>query len=108
QEKWYNVWKFSSNGDLISIRFYANDTLGHIAVQDVIIIIKKPFNWFELTRLTSITFVGTLGVALGITTMIIKTSKTFKRIDEKQQRKVNGILYLGLTLISLLLLFFIF
>ncbi|MFX1504301.1 MAG: hypothetical protein ACFFDH_25295, partial [Promethearchaeota archaeon] len=107
QETWDRIWKSSSNGDIISIRFYANDTLGHIGFQDVRIIIKKPSNWLELSRLIGVTFIGTLDVFLGISTIIIKTSNKFKRIDEKQQRKLNGIFYLSLTLISLLLLFFI-
>ncbi|MFX1427169.1 MAG: hypothetical protein ACFFBE_12010 [Promethearchaeota archaeon] len=106
QEIWDKAWNSCSNGDLITIRFYANDTLTHIGFEEVIIIVKKPITRFELNRLTSLIFTGTLGVVLGITTITINTNKKFKRMEKEQQRKVNIIFYLALTLISLLLLSF--
>jgi len=106
QELWDKIWKHHSNGDLITIRFYVNDTLGHLGYGDVIIKLKKLSNLFELTDPTSLIFTGTLGVFFGITIFIIKTNDKFKRIDQKQKTKINAIFYLTLTLISLFLLSF--
>jgi len=89
KELWNTIWISSSNADLITITFYANDTLGHIGYQDVIIKIKKPSKFFELTSPTSFIFTGTLGGIFGITTVIIKTSKKLKRMDQEQKKKVN-------------------
>jgi hypothetical protein len=70
----------------------------------VIIKLKKPSNWFQITGPTSFIFTGTLGGIFSITFFVIRTSKKYKRMDQKQKKKVNAIFYLALTLISLLLL----
>ncbi|MFX0104203.1 MAG: lamin tail domain-containing protein [Candidatus Hodarchaeota archaeon] len=106
QEIWYNNWKSCSNGELIIIRFCANDSLGHYGYQDVIIKVKKPSNRFKFPLSTSIIFTGSLGGILGITIFVKRSSKNYKRMDQKQKKKIDALMYLSLTLIILLLLSF--
>ena len=42
QQIWDGIWESHADDDLITIRFYANDTLNHLGYQDVIIKVKKP------------------------------------------------------------------
>jgi len=103
QQIWDGIWESHADGDLITIRFYANDTLNHLGYQDVIIKVKKP-GLFELTNPTMLITTGTLGSVIGITTVSVKKSKKYKRMDNKQKKKVNSIFYLSLLLTGLFLL----
>ncbi|MHA2281378.1 MAG: lamin tail domain-containing protein [Promethearchaeota archaeon] len=102
QQIWNEIWESNADGNLITIRFYANDTLNHLGYQDVIIKVKKSFNSFKLPRIFIV--VGTSGCVIGITTIIKKTSKKYKRIEQKQKKKIDALIYLSLLLISLTLL----
>ncbi|MFX0105325.1 MAG: hypothetical protein ACFE75_07535, partial [Candidatus Hodarchaeota archaeon] len=103
QQVWDEIWESHYDGDLITIRFYANDTLNHLGYQDVIIRLKKP-GLFELRNPVLLITSGTIVGTLGITTISVKKSKKYKRMDSKQKKKLNAILYLSLLLTGLLLL----
>ncbi|MFX1344018.1 MAG: Ig-like domain-containing protein, partial [Promethearchaeota archaeon] len=105
---WDEIWETHSNGDLITLRFYANDTLSHLGYRDVIIKIKKSSEVFRIKNPTGFIFAGTVEGILGITTISMNTSKKFKRINKKQKKKLNSIFYLALTLGGLLLFTFVF
>jgi len=47
---------------------------------------------------------GMLGGVLVTTTIIMKKTKKYKRMDQKQKKKVNSILYLSMLLTGLFLL----
>ncbi|MFX0003405.1 MAG: hypothetical protein ACFE9J_07970 [Candidatus Hermodarchaeota archaeon] len=104
QELWKLVWRSSSNEDLIIITFYANDTSGQLGFNKVVIRIMKPTELFELNNPTAFIYTGATGGILGITIIIAKSNKKYKRMDQKQKRKLDSIFLLSLTLISLLLL----
>jgi parallel beta-helix repeat protein len=101
QELWNKIWKSHSNDDLITIRFYANDTSGHLGFRDVTIMVKKPFRPFQLREFI---ITGTFGIIFGISVITIRSNKIYKRMEKKQSKKLNAIFYLIFTLISLFLL----
>ncbi|MFX0087994.1 MAG: hypothetical protein ACFFAU_20240, partial [Candidatus Hodarchaeota archaeon] len=103
QQIWDEVWESSADGALITIRFYANDSLNHLGYQDVIIKINKP-ELFELTNPALLITTGTIEGILGISTISVKKNKKYKRMDRKQKRKLNTILYLSMLLTGLFLL----
>jgi len=103
QQIWDEVWESHANGYLITIRFYANDTLNHLGYKDVTIKIKKP-GLFELKSPTMLYTGGILVGALGTATITLKNTKKYKRMEKKQKKKVNSILYLSLLLTGLFLL----
>ncbi|MFW9820626.1 MAG: hypothetical protein ACFFE5_13535, partial [Candidatus Thorarchaeota archaeon] len=98
---WEEIWNSNPDGTLITIRFYANDTLNHLGFQDIIIRLKKP-GIFEITNPVLLFTSGTLLCTLGITTISIKKGKKYKRMDSKQKKKLNAILYLSFLLLGLL------
>ncbi|MFX0005997.1 MAG: hypothetical protein ACFFAV_04620 [Candidatus Hermodarchaeota archaeon] len=100
---WDEIWGSHNDGDLVTIRFYANDTLNHIGYQDVIIKITKP-GLFEITN-PIMFYTGAISIgALGTATFTVKKTKKYKRMDQKQKKKVNSILYLSFLLTGLILL----
>ncbi|MFX0104204.1 MAG: hypothetical protein ACFE75_01780, partial [Candidatus Hodarchaeota archaeon] len=103
QQIWNEIWESHDDGNLITIRFYANDTLNHLGYQDVIIKIKKS-GLFELNNPTMLYTSGILVGVLGTATITAKNTKKYKRMDQKQKKKLNGVLYLSLLLSGLLLL----
>ncbi|MFW9894685.1 MAG: hypothetical protein ACFFD7_02660, partial [Candidatus Thorarchaeota archaeon] len=105
---WDEIWETHSDGDLITLRFYANDTLSHLGYQDVIIKIKKSSQVFRIKNPTGFIFAGAVEGIIGITTIGVNRSNKFKRMNNKQKKKLNSIFYLSLTLVSLLLLSFVF
>jgi len=107
EELWNSVWRSSYNEDLINITFYANDTSGQLGFNEVVIRIVKPKDVFELNNPSGFIFTGAIGGVLGITTIIVKSNKKYKRMDRKQKRKLDSIFFLSLTLIGLLLLSFL-
>lgn len=42
QTLWETLWDTLSDGDLITIRFYANDTFGHLTYKEVVVIKSDP------------------------------------------------------------------
>jgi parallel beta-helix repeat protein len=42
QVLWETLWDTLSHGDLITIRFYANDTFGHLTYEEVVVIKSDP------------------------------------------------------------------
>ncbi|MFX1470498.1 MAG: hypothetical protein ACFFB8_17780, partial [Promethearchaeota archaeon] len=103
KQVWDEIWGSHPDGALITIRFYANDSLNHLGYQDVIIKIKKS-ELFELANPTMLITAGAIEGILGISTISIKKNKKFKRMDKKQKMKLNSILYLSMLLTGLLLL----
>jgi hypothetical protein len=101
QQVWNEIWESSADGALILIRFFANDTLGHLGYQDVSIIVNKP-DIFELNNPMLLATAGTTGGVLAITTISMKKSKKYKRMDDKQKKKASAILYLSILLTGLL------
>ncbi|MFX0003403.1 MAG: hypothetical protein ACFE9J_07960 [Candidatus Hermodarchaeota archaeon] len=103
QQIWDQIWESHADGAQIIIRFYANDTLNHLGYKDVTIRIKKS-GLFELKNPIMLYTSGILVGVLGTATITVKNTKKYKRIDKKQKKKVNSILYLSLLLTGLLLL----
>ncbi|MFX1349063.1 MAG: hypothetical protein ACFE92_10360, partial [Promethearchaeota archaeon] len=104
QQIWDEIWENHTDGDLITIRFYANDTLNHLGYQEVIIKIKKTSEGFEINNPTMLITTTTSAGILGIATIILRKSKKYKRMDQKQKKKANAVLYLSLLLTGLLLM----
>jgi hypothetical protein len=108
QEVWSETWETHADGELITIYFYANDTLGHLGYQKVVTIVKKPSELFEIKNPIMLISSGAVGGILVITTISVTKNKKFKRLDKKQKKKVNAILYLSSLITVLLLLTSIF
>ncbi|MFX1258797.1 MAG: hypothetical protein ACFFAN_13130 [Promethearchaeota archaeon] len=103
QQIWEEIWKSHANGELITIRFYVNDSAGNIGYQDIIVKIKKTES-FQLPNATLFIIAVAIGFALGISTFGLKKSKKYKRLDQHQKKKLNSILYLSILLTGLLIL----
>ncbi|MHA2281377.1 MAG: beta strand repeat-containing protein [Promethearchaeota archaeon] len=102
QQIWDEIWESNADDSLITIRFYANDTLNHLGYEDVTIKIKKS-GIFELNNPTMLYTGGILIGVLGTATITTKRTKKYKRMDQTQKKKLNYVLYLSLLLSGLLL-----
>ncbi|MFX0039931.1 MAG: hypothetical protein ACFFB9_02630, partial [Promethearchaeota archaeon] len=104
QQVWDEIWESHANGNSITIRFYANDTLNHIGYQDVLVKLKRSSGLFEIKNPVLLITTGSFGGVLGITNISFKKSKKYKRLDNKQKKKISAILNLSLLLIGLIAL----
>ncbi|MFX0002960.1 MAG: hypothetical protein ACFE9J_05700, partial [Candidatus Hermodarchaeota archaeon] len=104
QQIWDEIWETHNDGDLITIRFYAKDTLDHLGYEDVDIKLRRTHEVFKIKNPIGITTSGTIGGILGIITIGANKTKKFKRMNKKQKKKINTILYLSLLLSGLFLL----
>jgi len=72
QTLWETLWDDLSDGDLITIRFYANDTFGHLTYKEVVVIKSDPpqptpggIPGYDL-----ILFISVLFISIGIISII--------------------------------------
>ncbi|MFW9770787.1 MAG: hypothetical protein ACFFEO_01270 [Candidatus Thorarchaeota archaeon] len=103
QQIWDEKWEASYHGDLVTITFYANDTLGHLGYQDIIVKIRKP-GLFDLKNPNLFLTTGIAESVLFVSLISLKKNKRYKRMDKRQKKRLNSILYLSLLLTGLFLL----
>jgi hypothetical protein len=109
QNLWEQIWDNLPQGAIITIRFYAKDTLGNENFAELNLIVEKPL---KLPKFLSDPL-GLLLPTLGLVVMIPLTiqltkSRYYKSLNNKDKKKLkNGLITAGFFL-SLLTLYFIF
>ncbi|MFX0177867.1 MAG: hypothetical protein ACFE85_16755, partial [Candidatus Hodarchaeota archaeon] len=102
---WESVWNNSSENEIITIRFYANDTVGNVNYKDIEVLktiygderpLTLPFNLIDLIPLSFIA-----GVTI-LTSIFIKKSRYYHTNSIKSQQIINKILILVVLLVILI------
>ncbi|MCK4285910.1 MAG: hypothetical protein KAX18_06895, partial [Candidatus Lokiarchaeota archaeon] len=109
QNLWEQIWDNLTQGAIITIKFYATDTLGNEKSLEINLIVEKPI---ELPKFLQDPL-GLLLPTLGLVVMIpltIKLSKSsyYKSLNNKNKKKFRKVLITAGFFLSLLTLYFIF
>jgi hypothetical protein len=109
QNLWEQIWDNLTQGDIITIRFYASDTLGNENFVELNLIVEKPI---ELPKFLQDPL-GLLLPTLGLVVMIplslrVRKSKYYKSLNNKDKRKLKNVLITAGFFLSLLTLYFVF
>jgi hypothetical protein len=109
QNLWEQIWDSLTQGAIITIKFYATDTLGNEKSLEINLIVEKPI---ELPKFLQDPL-GLLLPTLGLVVMIpltIKLSKSsyYKSLNNKNKKKFRKALITAGFFLSLLTLYFIF
>ena len=106
---WEQIWDNLAQGAIITIRFYAMDTLGNENYTVLTLIVNKPVDLPKfLSNLPGLIF-SVLGL-VAIIPITLKMPKTryYKSISNKDKKKVRNVLITAGFFLFLLTLFFIF
>ena len=108
QNLWEQIWTNLTNGARITIRFYANDTLGNVMYKEVSVI--KEIH-LDLPRFLSDP-VGFLVPTIGAVVMIpftFRLTKTryYKTLNGKEKKKLRNVLTSAFFFLSLIIIFYI-
>jgi hypothetical protein len=109
QNLWEQIWDNLTQGAIITIRFYATDTLGNENFVELNLIVEKPI---ELPKFLQDPL-GLLLPTLGLVVMIplslrVRKSKYYKSLNNKDKRKLRNVLITAGFFLSLLTLYFVF
>ncbi len=99
QTAWLTLWTSLSDGDLINITFYANDSLGHLGVNSVLVKVYKPvesdgdgggddeFDLIEfLTSPGGLIMIGSVaGGSAAVIAIMFKKKKGYKSSEKAKQ-----------------------
>ncbi len=109
QNLWEQIWDDSTQGEIIIIRFYAEDALGNEDFKEINLIVEKPL---DLPRYLSeplglLISSLTLAVMVPVTVKLVK-SRYYKALNVKVKRRLRKVLITAAFFLSLLTLYFIF
>jgi len=109
QNLWEQIWDDSTQGEIIIIRFYAEDALGNEDYKEINLIVEKPL---DLPRYLSeplglLISSLTLAVMVPVTVKLVK-SRYYKALNVKVKRRLRKVLISAAFFLSLLTLYFIF
>ncbi len=117
QTLWEALWNSLPEGSSITIRFYANDSLGHLGYNEVKVLKEsessdkekieeeKPFDVVDTLTSNRDIIVAGLGIGVvGVTLGISNTQKYAFVGNKKEKRKIGKIIALCLLLVSLIIL----
>jgi len=105
---WEQIWDNLAQGAIITIRFYAMDTLGNEGYTELTLIVEKPVELPKfLSNLPSLVL-STLGLVAMVpfTLKLIKT-RYYKSLNNKDKKKLRNALIAAGFFLSLLTLYFI-
>jgi hypothetical protein len=107
QDLWEQIWDELSQGAIITIRFYAKDTLGNEDFTELNLIVEKPI---ILPKFLSDPL-GLILLSLGLVAMIPSTikltkSRYYKSLNNKDKGKLNKLLIAFSFLLSLAFIFY--
>jgi len=106
QNLWKQIWDNLTNGERITIRFYANDTLGNVMYKEVTVIKDIPI---DIPRFLSdpIGFlVPTIGAAVMIPfTFRLTKTRYYKALNNKEKKKLRNVLVSAFFFLSLIIIF---
>ena len=111
QNLWENLWNNLTDGDIITIRFYANDTLGNLDHEDVSVIKYSGVLSNLLEFISSPLGLTLLVLGFGIMlpgSIKLTKSRYYKVLDKKEKSKLKKIVLISFFLLSLIILFNIF
>jgi hypothetical protein len=109
QALWESVWDNMTLNGTITIRFYANDTMGNEAFVDLHVVKYQPIRPFQIIS-NPIGFIfSTLGlvVMFPITWKLTK-SRYYQNLNNKEKSKLKKVLITAFVLVSVTFLFYIF
>ncbi|MCK4286483.1 MAG: hypothetical protein KAX18_09790, partial [Candidatus Lokiarchaeota archaeon] len=109
QNLWEQIWDNLTQGDIITIKFFAKDTLGNENFVELNLIVEKPL---ELPKFLS----DPLGLLLSTLSLVviipltIKLTKSsyYKSLNNKNKKKFRKVLIAAGFFLSLVTLYFIF
>jgi len=108
QNVWANIWDNLDQGDVITIRFYANDTLGNENYKHVNVIKDETLDIIKFFTRPIGMIVPIIGIGVILpTTMKLTRSRYYKSLDKKEKGKLKKVLILSFFLCSLAILFYI-
>ena len=108
QNLWENIWDNYTQGSIITIRFYANDTLGNIDYSEIHLIIDKPINLPKLVLYPLGFLIPTLGlVAMVPLTLKLAKTRYYKSLNKKDKIKLRNALITAGFFLSLITLYLI-
>ncbi|NVM46832.1 MAG: hypothetical protein HWN79_18145, partial [Candidatus Lokiarchaeota archaeon] len=109
QVLWEQVWDNLTQGAIITIKFYASDTLGNEKSLEINLIVEKPIELPKFLQDPLGLLLPTLGLVLMIP-LTIKLAKSgyYKSLNNKSKKKLRNVLITAGFFLSLLTLYFIF
>jgi len=109
QTLWENLWDDLPQGTIVTIRFYANDTLGNLEYEEVHLIINKPGILPKFVLYPLGFLISTLGL-IAMLPLSLKLTKTryYKSLNNKNKIKLRKVLLTAGFALFLLTLYFIF
>ena len=103
---WDLIWNNMTQGDIVTVRFYANDSLGNENLVELNLVIDKPTKLpkFLLNPLgLALPLIG-IGVMVPITMKLMK-SNYYRNLGEKEKSKLKKLLASSFFLLGLFLIF---
>ena len=108
QDLWQQIWDNSDQGDIITIRFYAEDNLGNEDFREIHLIVDKPIDLprYLTDPLGLIISSLSLAVMVPISIKLVKT-RYYKALNVKVKRRMKRVLITAVFFLSLLTVYFI-
>jgi len=109
QNLWEQLWDSLSQGDIITIVFYAEDNLGNEDLKEVNLIVEKPLDLprYLSEPLSLLISSLSLAVMVPVTVKLVK-SRYYKALNAKVKRRLRRVLISAAFFLSLLTIYFIF
>ncbi|MFX1557908.1 MAG: hypothetical protein ACFFC9_11695, partial [Promethearchaeota archaeon] len=105
---WENLWDNLSQGEVITIRFYSNDTLGNENYTYVEIVKKEAFNIINFFISPMGMFLPIIGIGLMLPISLkLLNSRYYKSLEKHEKSKLKKVLILAFFFCSLSILFYL-
>ncbi|MFW9952871.1 MAG: hypothetical protein ACFFKA_22345, partial [Candidatus Thorarchaeota archaeon] len=109
QALWEFIWDNTTANGTITIRFYANDTLGNENFVDLTVLKILPIRPFQVISNPVGFIFSTLGLVLMIPiTLKLTKSRYYQNLNKKEKSKLKKVLITAFVLFSITFLFYIF
>ncbi|MHA2266676.1 MAG: beta strand repeat-containing protein [Promethearchaeota archaeon] len=106
---WELIWDNMTINETITIRFYANDTVGNENYVDLLLVKAQPSRPFQIISNPLGLIFSTLGlvVMFPITWKVTK-SRYYQNLNKKEKSKLKKVIITAVVLLSVTFLFYIF
>ncbi|MFW9942917.1 MAG: hypothetical protein ACFFFT_17915, partial [Candidatus Thorarchaeota archaeon] len=111
QGLWETIWDNTTVNGTITIRFYANDTLGNENFMDLYVLKHEPTSSVKLKFISNpIGFIlSVIGVAAMVpVTVTLTRSRYYKNLNKKEKSKLKKVLIAAFLALSVTVLFYVF
>jgi len=108
QTTWENIWDNLDQGDIITIRFYTNDTLGNENYKLVNVIKDETIDIIKFFTRPIGMIVPLIGVGVMLpTTVKLTSSRYYKSLNKSEKSKLKKVLTLSFFFLTLAILFYV-